>query len=66
VVVKTILDALTAEDDVRITGFSLFDVMTREARQGRHPKIGETVEVPATKAVRFRARRLAKDQMNAA
>jgi DNA-binding protein HU-beta len=63
-VVQTILDTLKAGGDVRITGLGVFDVTSREARQGRNPKTQEAVEIPAAKVVRFRAGKAVRDQMN--
>ena len=66
VVIQAILDAATAGEEVRVTGLGIFDVVTREARPGRNPQTGEPISIPASKALRFRAGKAAKDQLNAA
>src|SRR5580693_8096547 len=64
-VVQAIIDAAKAGDEVRVTGLGIFDVVTREARPGRNPQTGESINIPASKALRFRAGKAAKDQLNA-
>lgn len=63
-VVNTILDALSAGEAVRVSGFGIFDVAARPARQGRNPRTGETIAIAASKAVRFHAGKAAKDALN--
>jgi DNA-binding protein HU-beta len=64
-VVQAILDAAKAGEEVRVTGLGIFDVVTREARSGRNPQTGESINIPASKALRSRAGKAAKDQLNA-
>ena len=64
-VVQTIIDALEVGEEVRVTGLGIFDVVAREARPGRNPQTGQTIDIPASKALRFRAGKAAKDQLNA-
>jgi DNA-binding protein HU-beta len=63
-VVQTIVDALKAGEEVRVTGLGVFDVTERQARPGRNPQTGESIEIPASKALRFRAGKAAKDGLN--
>ncbi len=58
-------DAAMAGDEVRVSGLGVFDVVTREARPGRNPQTGEPIDIPASKALRFRGKS-GKDQLNAA
>jgi DNA-binding protein HU-beta len=63
-VVQAIIDAAKAGDEVRVTGLGIFDVVTREARPGRNPQTGESINIPASKSLRFRAGKAAKDELN--
>jgi DNA-binding protein HU-beta len=63
-VVNAILDALVAGDAVRVSGLGIFNVAARPARDGRNPQTGETIQIPANKAVRFRAGKAVKDALN--
>lgn len=57
-VVRTILDAILTgvmeEGEVRVAGFGTFELVERAARVARNPQTGETIEVPAHKAFKFR------------
>lgn len=56
----TITATLKKGDSVEITGFGSFKVAKRAARQGRNPKTGETMQIKASKAVKFKAGALLK------
>ena len=45
-----ITDALANGDRVELRGFGAFSVKERDARIGRNPRTGESVEVPAKRA----------------
>ena len=59
IIVDTVLDciaeALAEGDKVELRGFGSFRTRSREARNGRNPRTGETVQVPRRKAPFFRA-----------
>ena len=63
-VVNAILDGLLAGDAVRVSGLGIFNVMARPAREGRNPQTGETIQIGASKAVRFHAGKAVKDALN--
>ena len=63
-VVSAILDALVAGDAVRVSGFGIFNVAARPARQGRNPQTGEAIQIAASKAVQFHAGKAVKDALN--
>ena len=52
-VVDTITRALKKGDQVAIVGFGSFAVKSRAARQGRNPKTGETINIPASRVPGF-------------
>ena len=52
-VVDTIIAAVKADDPVAIPGFGKFSRSERKAREGRNPRTGEPVHIPASKAVKF-------------
>lgn len=57
-------EALVAGDKVTIAGFGIFQVKERPARTARNPRTGEAVEVPASKALAFKAGKALKDAVN--
>ncbi|AOX99775.1 HU family DNA-binding protein [Jeongeupia sp. USM3] len=59
--VEAISKALQAGDEVTLVGFGTFYVAEREARSGRNPRTGETIEIAAAKQPKFRAGKSLKD-----
>ncbi len=56
--------ALKQGDKVNISGFGTFSVSTRKARTGRNPKTGESIEIAASRAAKFKAGKTLKDEVN--
>lgn len=46
---------LKREESLTLSGFGSFVVAKRKARKGRNPRTGETINIKASKVVRFRA-----------
>ncbi len=63
-VLGAITDALKAGDKIQLVGFGTFEVRNRAAKQGRNPRTGETMTVPASKVPAFKAGRSLKDLVN--
>ena len=63
-VFSAISDALARDEPVAIAGFGKFDVRRRPARQGRNPRTGEPVAVPASKMPSFRPAKALRDAVN--
>lgn len=57
--------ALTQGDEVRIAGFGTFEVSERAARQGRNPQTGQTIDIAAAKAPKFKPAKPLRDAVNA-
>lgn len=51
---EAIKDALKRGQKVQLVGFGTFQVAQRKARQGRNPRTGQPIRIPARKVVRFR------------
>jgi DNA-binding protein HU-beta len=45
---------LKAGQKVTLTGFGTFEVTERKARTGRNPSTGAEIQIPATKAPKFK------------
>ncbi len=58
-------DALKKGDKIALVGFGTFEVATRGARTGRNPQTKETINIPASKAPKFKAGKSLKDAVNA-
>ena len=60
-VLGAITDALKAGDKIQLVGFGTFEVRNRAAKQGRNPRTGATMTVPASKVPAFKAGKALKD-----
>lgn len=56
-----IANAVAGGDKVTLVGFGSWEVRDRAEREGRNPQTGETMTIPATKAVKFSAGKALKD-----
>ena len=65
-VLRTTVSALSRGVRVEIRGFGSFSVKHREARKGRNPRTGESVQVPAKYVPYFRAGKEIRDSLNIA
>lgn len=63
-VIHTITNELKEGGKVQIVGFGTFEVSERPARKGRNPHTGETLEIEASRAPKFRAGKALKDAVN--
>lgn len=61
---KIVTKALSEGDKIQLIGFGTFEVADRAAREARNPKTGETVQVKASKAPKFKASGTLKDAVN--
>ncbi len=60
---ETIVDAVSSGDKVTLVGFGSFESRERKAREGRNPKTGDKMEIPATKVPAFSAGKLFKEKV---
>jgi len=67
-IVTTIFDeiagALARGDRVELRGFGAFSVKTRDARQGRNPRTGETVAVDGKAIPFFKTGKQLRERLN--
>jgi len=54
VVLTSLKEGIVKEGKVQLIPFGSFVVVDRKARNGRNPKTGEVMSIPASKAIRFR------------
>ena len=68
-VVKAFTDVVSEElvngGKIQLVGFGTFEVSERAAREGRNPKSGEVMNIPASKTPKFKAGKALKDMVNA-
>ena len=61
---EVIAEALEKGDRVPLVGFGTFSVSKRDERSARNPRTGETIKIPARKAVSFKAGTALKNRVN--
>ncbi|MCR5563619.1 MAG: HU family DNA-binding protein [Desulfovibrio sp.] len=54
---------LVAGNEIPLPGFGRFSVKARPARNGRNPRTGEPLEIPACKTTKFTAAKALKDAL---
>ncbi|EPY03447.1 nucleoid DNA-binding protein [Magnetospirillum fulvum MGU-K5] len=60
-VFQAITNALKEGDEVRLVGFGTFAVTERAATEGRNPRTGDKIPIPASKLPKFKAGKGLKD-----
>ncbi len=61
--VSAVSDALATGDKITLVGFGTFSVGERAQREGRNPRTGEKLTIPASKAVKFKAGKTLSDKV---
>jgi DNA-binding protein HU-beta len=63
-VFDSITKSLKKGTEVRLVGFGTFVVTKRAASEGRNPRTGEKIKIPASKQPKFKAGKALKDAVN--
>lgn len=61
---EAIMEALSDDEKVVITGFGTFEVHERAERTGRNPQTGEEILIAGSKAPVFKVAKVFKDIVN--
>ena len=62
--IDVVSDELAEGGKIQLVGFGTFEVSERAARTGRNPQTGDEMNIPASKAPRFKAGKALKDTVN--
>lgn len=62
--VDSVVAALAAGERVQLSGFGIFEVKEREAREGVNPRTGEKIQIAASKNPVFKASKALKDAVS--
>jgi len=57
-------EELKKGEKIQLVGFGTFEVSERPAREGRNPQTGQTMQIAASKAPKFKAGKALKDALN--
>jgi|TARA_Y100000294_G_scaffold176579_2_gene199361 DNA-binding protein HU-beta len=63
-VFETITNSLANAGEVRLVGFGTFSVARRRASEGRNPRTGEKIQIPASNQPKFKAGKALKEAVN--
>lgn len=63
---EEIVEAMARGDRVELRGFGAFSVKKRDARTGRNPRTGDTVDVDEKHVPFFKTGKLLRDRLNGA
>ena len=63
-VFDSIVAALRAGEGAKVPGFGSFALSERAARKGRNPATGESINIKASKTVRFKVGKELKESVN--
>jgi DNA-binding protein HU-beta len=61
---ETIQESVAAGNKVTLVGFGTFEARQRQSREGRNPKTGEVMTIPATTVPAFSAGKLFKEKVS--
>ncbi|MCU0586545.1 MAG: HU family DNA-binding protein [Syntrophobacteraceae bacterium] len=61
--VGAVTDALSAGEKVTLVGFGTFSVGARTEREGRNPRTGEKITIPASRVVKFKPGKSLSDKV---
>ncbi len=59
-----VTEELKKDGKVQLVGFGTFEVVEHAAREGRNPQTKEPMQIPASKAPKFKAGKVLKDMLN--
>jgi DNA-binding protein HU-beta len=60
-VIDSVVNSLKDGNEVSVAGLGIFSAKMRNARTGRNPRTGESIEIPAMRVPKFRASKALKD-----
>ncbi|SDY27789.1 HU family DNA-binding protein [Lachnobacterium bovis] len=61
---EVVVEELQKGEKIQLVGFGTFEVVERAARMGRNPQTKEEMQIPASKAPKFKPGKSLKEQVN--
>jgi DNA-binding protein HU-beta len=62
--IEAVSKAMAKGDEVRLVGFGTFATIKRKATEGRNPRTGEVIKIPASNQPKFKPGKALKDAVN--
>lgn len=63
-VLDMLKESIVKHGSLKIQGFGVFEVVDVPARQGRNPRTGKSIHIPAHKSVKFRPGKELREAVN--
>ena len=63
-IINVVTNTLKGDNEVTLVGFGTFKAKKREARTGRNPRTGESIQISASVVPSFKAGKAFKDALN--
>jgi DNA-binding protein HU-beta len=60
----SVIQAVADGEKVTLVGFGLFEARERKAREGRNPKTGKSIQIPAARVPTFSAGKTFRESVN--
>lgn len=61
---EVVAKELKKGEKIQLVGFGTFEVVDHAARKGRNPQTKEEIDIPASKAPKFKPGKALKDEVN--
>lgn len=61
--IEVVSESLQKSESVQLVGFGTFETRQRAAREGKNPRTGETIHMPAARVPAFKAGKGLKDKV---
>lgn len=62
--INVVSEELKKGEKIQLVGFGTFEVSDRAARTGKNPQTGNVIDIPASKAPKFKAGKALKETVN--
>jgi DNA-binding protein HU-beta len=62
--IECVSKSLKSGSDIRLVGFGTFSILNRAAMEGRNPRTGDKIKIPASKRPKFKAGKQLVDAVN--
>ena len=62
--INVVSEELKKGEKIQLVGFGTFEVSNRAARTGKNPQTGNAIDIPASKAPKFKAGKALKETVN--
>jgi len=63
-ILETIVEVVSSGEKITLVGFGSFEARERKEKEGRNPKTGEKIDIPASRIPTFSVGKFFKEKVN--